>query len=147
MRKITLAAFTSAILFSGMAVAQDATVSVDLSSISVDLANELNIDVDDVPETIELSADFAAAVCDVDVATIGDSCVAVLTTADLLAALEDDEDSQGPSANSAREFAPGQQDGPAKDSAPGQQDSAAKDSAPGQMKKDDGGGEEEAPAE
>lgn len=145
MRKISLVAFTSALMFSGAALAQDNLVTVDLSSIGVDLAGELNIDIDDVPESIELSADLAAAVCDLDVETIGDSCVAVMTTSDLVTALEEDDGDddgdadEGPSANSAREFAPGQQDGPAKDFAPGQQDGDAKDSAPGQMKKEAGG--------
>jgi hypothetical protein len=39
------------------------------------------------------------------------------------------------SANSAQQYAPGQQEGAARNSAPGQQDGPASDSAPGQVKK------------
>lgn len=135
MRKLSLLAFAAAMSTSTMAIAQEELISVDLSGISDALATELNIEIDDVPQTIDLSADVAAAVCGVEVATLEDSCVAITTTADLIAAIENDDDDGSINANSAREFAPGQQDGPAKDYAPGQQDGDAKDSAPGQMKK------------
>lgn len=133
MRRVTTLTFAAALAFSTSAFAQGELITVDLSDISADLATELDVDVDDVPTSIELSADLAAEVCDVDVATITDSCVAVMSTADLIAAIEDGEN------NSAREFAPGHQDGPAVEFAPGQQDGPAKDFAPGQVKEDKAG--------
>ena len=135
MNKLTALAFGAAVLtLSTAALAQTQTVTVDLSGISQDLAEELGIEIDDLPETIDLSADLAAAVCNVDIETIADACVASVSTADLTAAIETDLDSDD---NSAREFAPGQQEGPARDAAPGQQDGDAKDFAPGQVKKAD----------
>jgi hypothetical protein len=98
----------------------------------------LGIDVDDLPTSVELSAEAAAEACGVDVSALGDICVAITSTDALAGAVDDGEEEEGgPSENSAREFAPGQQDGPARDSAPGHQDGDAKDSAPGQMKKND----------
>ena len=132
MRKLSVLAFGVALTFSTAAFAQTQTVTVDLSAVSAELAAELGID--DVPATIDLSADIAAQVCGIDVETIGDSCVASVSTADLAAAIESD---LGDNDNSARQFAPGQQEGPAREAAPGQQDGDAKDSAPGQMKKSD----------
>ena len=135
MNKLSALAFGAAALtLSTAALAQTQTVTVDLSGISQDLADELGIEVDDLPETIDLSAELAAAVCDVDLETIADTCVASVSTADLAAAIESDLDSDD---NSAREFAPGQQEGPAREAAPGQQDGDAKDFAPGQVKKAD----------
>ena len=134
MRKLSVLAFGVALTFSTAAFAQTQTVTVDLSAVSAELAAELGIDVDDVPATIDLSADIAAQVCGIDVETIGDSCVASVSTAGLAAAIESD---LGDNDNSARQFAPGQQEGPAREAAPGQQDGDAKDSAPGQMKKSD----------
>jgi hypothetical protein len=143
MRKLPLLAFAAAMSASPLALAQDSLITVDLSGISEELATQLDVDIDDVPETIELSADLAAAVCGVEVATLEDSCVAIAATTDLIAEIESDDEGDDASANSAREFAPGQQDGPAKDFAPGQQEGDAKDHAPGQMKKsaDDDGAE------
>ena len=92
--------------FSTAAFAQTQTVTVDLSTISADLAAELGIDVDDVPATMDLSADIATQVCGIDVETVGDSCVASISTADLAAAIEGDLSDND---NSAREFAAGQQ--------------------------------------
>ena len=135
MNKLSALAFGAAALtLSTAALAQTQMVTVDLSGISQDLADELGIEVEDLPETIDLSADLAAAVCDVDLETIADTCVASVSTADLVATIESDLDSGD---NSAREFAPGQQDGPAREAAPGQQDGDAKDFAPGQVKKAD----------
>ncbi|HTO28597.1 MAG TPA: hypothetical protein VL017_08405, partial [Devosia sp.] len=65
---------------------------------------------------------------------LGETCVAVTATDALGTAIEE-EDEGGSNQNSARQFAPGQQDGPARDFAPGHQDGPAKDSAPGQLKK------------
>ena len=135
MRTISLFAFAAAISTSSLAIAQDALVTVDLSGISAELATQLDIDLEDIPETIEVSAELAAAVCGVEVASLEDSCVAIAATTELLAAIESDDTDDGVGTSSAREFAPGQQDGPAKDFAPGQQDGDAKDHAPGQMKK------------
>lgn len=133
MRKLSAIAFAVAFATAAPAFAQTETVSVDLSGISADLAAALGIDSDDLPTSIDLSADIAAQVCDVDVGTIGDSCVAVVSTDGLISAVESELDEDGN--NSAREFAPGQQEGPARDAAPGQQDGDAKDFAPGQQKK------------
>jgi hypothetical protein len=135
MRKIFLLAFAAAMSTSTLALAQDAPITVDLSGISAELASQLDIDIDDLPETVELSADVAAAVCGVEAVTLDDSCVAIAATTDLIAAIQSLDEVDSVNANSAREFAPGQQDGPAKDFAPGQQDGDAKDYAPGQVKK------------
>lgn len=135
MRTLSLIAFAAAMSTSSLAIAQDALVSVDLSGISAELATQLDIDLEDVPETIEVSAELAAAVCGVEIVSLEDSCVAIAATTELLAAIESDDTDDGVGTSSAREFAPGQQDGPAKDFAPGQQDGDAKDHAPGQMKK------------
>lgn len=137
MRKLASLTFAAALTFSTAAFAQTDTVTVDLSGISDDLAAELGIDVDDLPSSIDLPADVAAEVCGADVASLGDTCVAIVSTGDLTTAIESEIDgAEGNGAeNSAREFAPGQQDGPARDAAPGQQDGPAKDFAPGQVKK------------
>ncbi len=135
MRTLSLFAFAAAMSTSTLALAQDALVTVDLSGISAELATQLNVDLDDVPETIEVSADLAAAICGVEIGSLEDSCVAITVTTELLAAIESDDADDEAATNSAREFAPGQQDGPAKDFAPGQQDGNAKDHAPGQVKK------------
>ena len=135
MRTLSLFAFAAAISTSSLAMAQDALVTVDLSGVSAELATQLDIDLEDVPETIEVSAELAAAVCGVEIASLEDSCVAIAATTELLAAIESDDTDDGVGTSSAREFAPGQQDGPARDFAPGQQDGDAKDHAPGQMKK------------
>ena len=140
MKKLAALALTATFLTSGAALAQD-TVVVDLSAISADIASELNIDLNDVPGTVSLSSDAAAEACGLAVGDLQPTCVAVTATQDvlvLIAANDDgDDDQNGKGAeNSAREFAPGQQDGDAKDFAPGQQDGDAKDSAPGQLKKD-----------
>lgn len=136
MYKLASLALAGALVFTTPAFAQDDTITVDIAGITADLAAALGIDVDDLPSSVELSADAAAEACGVDVSSLGDTCVAVTATAALSAAIED-QDEGGPSENSAREFAPGQQDGPARDFAPGQQDGHAKDSAPGQLKKGD----------
>jgi len=135
MRKIAPLTLAAALAFSAGAFAQESTITVDLSGISADLATELGIDVDDVPGSVELSAALAATVCGGTADTVSDPCIAIVSTPDLIAALDEDDDESAP--NSARAFAPGQQDGPARDFAPGQQEGHAKDSAPGQMKKDD----------
>ena len=135
MRTISLFAFAAAISTSSLAIAQDALVTVDLSGISAELATQLDIDLEDIPETIEVSAELAAAVCGVEVASLEDSCVAIAATTELLAAIESDDADDGVGTNSARGFAPGQQEGPARDFAPGLQDGDAKDHAPGQVKK------------
>lgn len=135
MRTLSLIAFAAAVSTSSLAIAQDTLVTVDLSGVSAELATQLDIDLEDVPETIEVSAELAAAVCGVEVASLEDSCVAIAATTELLAAIESDDADDGVGTNSAREFAPGQQDGQARDFAPGQQDGHAKDHAPGQMKK------------
>ena len=135
MRTLSLFAFAAVMSTSTLALAQDGLVTVNLSGINADLATQLNVDIDDVPETIEVSADLAAAVCGVELTSLEDSCVAIAATTELLAAIESGEADDGAGTNSAREFAPGQQDGPAKDFAPGQQEGDAKDHAPGQLKK------------
>jgi hypothetical protein len=135
MHKITSLALAGVFALAAPALAQEDTVTVDIAGITADLAADLGLDVDDLPTSVELSAEAAAEACGVDVAALGDTCVAVTTTDAISAAIEDDEEGAGPSENSAREFAPGQQDGPARDSAPGHQDGDAKDSAPGQQKK------------
>lgn len=135
MRTLSLFAFAAVMSTSTLALAQDGLVTVNLSGINADLATQLNVDIDDVPETIEVSADLAAAVCGVELTSLEDSCVAIAATTELLAAIESGEADDGVGTNSAREFAPGQQDGPAKDFAPGQQEGDAKDHAPGQVKK------------
>lgn len=140
MHKLTSLALVGALIFAPPAFAQDDTVTVDIAGVTADLAASLGLDVDDLPSSVELSAEAAAEACGVDVSALGDTCVAVMATDALGAAIEDQDDDDsngnGPNENSAREFAPGQQDGPARDSAPGHQDGDAKDSAPGQMKKD-----------
>ena len=136
MRKLATLSLATSLLLSSAALAQD-TIVVDLTGISADIATELGLDADEVPGTVSVSADLAAEVCGIAVGDLGATCTATTISADLTAAIEadiDDEDMTG-SENSAREFAPGQQDGPAKDSAPGQQEGHAKDSAPGQLKK------------
>jgi hypothetical protein len=135
MRKLTILTFAAALTLSSAALAQDRTVSVDLSGISDDLAEQLGLDVDDLPDSILVSAETAAEACGVELESIGESCLATTATDDLESAITE-EISAG--SNSAKEFAPGQQDGDAKDFAPGQQDGDAKDFAPGQQKKDDG---------
>lgn len=135
MKKLAALALAATFLTSSAALAQEPIV-VDLSAISADIASELNIDVDDVPGTISLSADAAAEACGLALADLQPTCVAVSATEDVLVLIEANDDENGKGAeNSAREFAPGQQDGDAKDFAPGQQDGDAKDSAPGQQKK------------
>ncbi len=136
MYKLASLALVGALAFAGPASAQDDTVMVDIAGITADLAADLGLDIDDLPSSVELSAEAAAEACGVDVNALGDTCVAITATDALSAAIEDDEEG-GPSENSAREFAPGQQDGPARDAAPGHQDGPAKDSAPGQVKKND----------
>lgn len=136
MLKLTSLALAGAIMFAPAAFAQEDTVTVDIAGVTADLAASLGFDVDDLPSSVEVSAEAAAEACGVDVSALGDTCVAVTATDALGAAIEDQDDN-GPNENSAREFAPGQQDGPARDSAPGHQDGDAKDSAPGQMKKND----------
>ncbi|HEY8574861.1 MAG TPA: hypothetical protein VIL88_00825 [Devosia sp.] len=133
MRKPAVLSFATSLLLSGAALAQD-TVVVDLSGIRTHIAGDLGIDVDDVPSTISLSAEAAAEVCGIAVGDLSATCAAISGSAELTAAIEAELDGNG-NANSAREFAPGQQDGPAKDFAPGQQDGDARDSAPGQQKK------------
>lgn len=138
MYKLTSLALAGAFALATPAFAQDATVTVDIAGITADLAAELGIEVDNLPSSVQLSAEAAAEACGVDVSALGDTCVAVTSTAAVSAAVEDDLDEDGgPNENSAREFAPGQQDGPARDFAPGHQDGDAKDSAPGQLKKND----------
>lgn len=137
MRMLPALSLAAALTLSTAAFAQTETVTVDLSGISADLAAELGLDVDDLPTSIDLSADIAAEVCDLDVGTLADSCVAVVSTAELTAAVESEMDADDGADNSAREFAPGQQEGSARDAAPGQQDGDAKDFAPGQVKKSD----------
>ncbi|MBW4653394.1 MAG: hypothetical protein KME20_10235 [Kaiparowitsia implicata GSE-PSE-MK54-09C] len=139
MRKLPLVALAAALTISTAVFAQAETVAVDLSSISEELSAELGIDVDDLPSSIDLPAALAAEVCGVEVDTIADTCVASVSTDDLVAAINEMDDSND---NSAREFAPGQQEGPANEAAPGQQDGDAKDFAPGQVKKADDGGSE-----
>jgi len=122
----------------GPAFAQegDATITVDISGLSADFAGDLGVGVGRIPDTVMVSADVAAEVCGVDVSTLtdGSTCTATSTSDELSAAVEDEVSAED---NSARSFAPGQQEGAAKDSAPGQQEGPAKDSAPGQMKKSD----------
>lgn len=143
MNKFTLVAFVATIATAPIATAQDSLITVDLSGINTELAADLNVDLDEVPETVELTADLAAQVCGIEVSLLSETCVAIVSTADLLLAVQEDQGTVGGSSgNSAREFAPGQQDGPAKDYAPGQQEGATKDSAPGQMKKETEGGHE-----
>jgi hypothetical protein len=135
MRSLSLFAFAAAMSTSSLAIAQDALITVDLSGISAQLATQLDIDLEDIPETIQVSAELAAAVCGLEVTSLEDSCVAIAVTTDLLATIESDDADDGVGTSSAREFAPGQQDGPARNFAPGQQDGDAKDHAPGQVKK------------
>jgi hypothetical protein len=136
MRKLTSLALAGALAFAAPAFAQDDTITVDIAGVTADLAAALGLDVDDLPSSVQLSAEAAAEACGVDVSALGDTCVAVVAT-DALGAAVEDQDETGPNENSAREFAPGQQDGPARDFAPGHQDGPAKDSAPGQVKKND----------
>lgn len=136
MHKLSALMFGAALALSTAAFAQTPTVTVDLSPISAALAEELGIEVDDLPTTIDLSADIAAEVCGVEIGTIADSCVASVATDDLTAVIESE---LGDDNDSAREFAPGQQEGSAREAAPGQQGGDAKDFAPGQVKKADTG--------
>lgn len=139
MRKLSTLAFALAFASPTAALSQDTIVTVDLWSIGPELASELHLDLDDLPESVELSADLAAEVCGVGLASLGENCVAIISTAELIAAIEDSEgDGAAANGNSARQFAPGQQDGAAKDFAPGQQEGDARDHAPGQVKKDSG---------
>ena len=133
------AALSFGALAAGAALAQDAgLVTVDISGISADVAAELGEDFDDLPGTIDLSAEAAADACGVDVADLDDSCTAINVTSELTDAVEASFEGDGAGAdNSAREFAPGQQEGHARDFAPGQQDGPANESAPGQQKKND----------
>jgi type IV secretory pathway TrbL component len=143
MRMLPALSLAAAMTFSTAAFAQPETVSVDLSGVSAELAAQLGIDADDLPSSINLSAAIAAEVCGVELETIGATCTAANLTADLTTAIEneldndDDADNGNSAENSAREFAPGQQEGSARDAAPGQQDGHAKDFAPGQVKKSD----------
>lgn len=138
MRRLSILAFAAGLLASSAALAQD-TVVIELSGVRADLATQLNVGVGQVPDTVSLSTNFAAQVCGIeDPATLESVCTAVRITPELLTVLQasiGDGNNGNGNNNSAREFAPGQQDGPAKDSAPGQQEGAAKDSAPGQVKK------------
>lgn len=133
--------FSLGALAAGATFARDASlVTVDISGISADVAAQLGDDFDDLPGIITLSADAAADACDVEVADLGDSCPAIHVTSDLTDAVEAsfEGDGGGEGANnSAREYAPGHQDGPARDFAPGHQDGPANESAPGQQKKSD----------
>ena len=142
MRKLPLVALAVALAFSTAALAQADTVTVDLGSISEELAAELGIDVDDPPSSIDLPADFGGEGCGVGIDTNADTCLASVSTEALLSALSEGTDNTND--NSAREFAPGQQDGPANEAAPGQQDGHAKDFAPGQVKNGDDGGADNA---
>lgn len=139
MRKLPLVALAAALTISTAVFAQAETVTVDLSNISAELAAELGIDVDDLPSSIDLPAELASEVCGVEADTIADTCVASVSTDDLVTAINELDDTGN---GSAREFAPGQQEGPANEAAPGQQDGDAKDFAPGQVKKADDGGSE-----
>ena len=140
MRKLPLVALAAALTISTAVFAQAETMTVDLSSISEELAAELGVDVDDLPSSIDLPAELAAEVCGVEGDTIADTCVASASTDDLVTAIHEEIDDSNN--NSAREFAPGQQEGPANEAAPGQQDGDAKDFAPGQVKQADDGGSE-----
>lgn len=156
MMKINTSLFALALVagsLSSAALAQDdATVLVDVSHLSPEIAAELGIDAHTVPAFVDLSLDAALEACDLDADDFGDitSCEAFSITADLLAAVEAGDDGDGDiedgdgggedgsdnaNANSARDFAPGQQDGPANEFAPGHQDGPANESAPGQLKK------------
>ncbi|GLQ57276.1 hypothetical protein [Devosia nitrariae] len=138
MRKLQAIMAISALALTPAALAQEMTIIVDLSDISADLAAELEIELEEVPTTVNLSPDIAAVVCGVDAGSLADSCIAVTSSAELTALLEDELDGDEDT-NSAAAFAPGQQEGPARDFAPGQQDGPATDFAPGQVKKDIGG--------
>lgn len=149
MHKLSAITLAATMALSTAAFGQATTVAVDLSGISADLAAELGIDADDLPTSIDLSAELAAEVCGVELGSIADTCVATISNADLIIVIEDEID-EGGKGNSAREFAPGQQGADAKDAAPGQQDGDAKDFAPGQVKKTDdtqGHGNETAPGQ
>lgn len=163
MKKINSSLFALALAagsFSSAALAQDdATVMVDVSTLSPEIAAELGIDAHTVPAFVDLSLDAALDACGLDADDFGDitSCEAFSITADLLAAVEAERDGDGDgdtgdgdvddgeggdedgsddaNPNSARDFAPGQQDGPANEFAPGHQDGPANESAPGQLKK------------
>ena len=141
MHKLSAITLAATMALSTAAFGQATTVAVDLTDISADLAAELGIDVDDLPTSIDLPAELAAEICAVEPETIADTCRASISNADLIAAIEGEVD-EGVNDNSARAFAPGQQEGHARDAAPGQQDGDAKDFAPGQVKKAD-----DAPAE
>jgi hypothetical protein len=120
--------------FAGAALAQEETsVTVDLSGLSKDFSGALSVGVGRVPDTVSVSADIAAAACGVDASSLssGSTCTAVTTTPELTVVVEDEISATD---NSAREFAPGQQEGDAKASAPGQLEQPAMDSAPGHLK-------------
>jgi hypothetical protein len=146
MRSLFPLAVLASLLTVSVAQAQE-TVVVDLTQINAELAADLGIETTALPPSVVLTADAAAEACGVDIGTLGDTCLATTATDDIFAALDRDDgegevpgDGEGgtPNANSAREFAPGQQDGPARDHAPGQQDGPARDHAPGQVKKNAG---------
>lgn len=145
MRKLQAIMAVSALACAPAALGQETTIIVDLSGISADLATELEIEVEDVPTTIDLSPDIAAIVCGLDAGSLTGGCTAITSSAELVVVLEDELDGDEDS-NSAAAFAPGQQEGHARDFAPGQQDGPATDFAPGQVKKveaDDDGIDEE----
>lgn len=135
MRKIKAIVFAAALAMPAMAFAQTDTVTVNLAGISADVAAELGVKTNKVPGTVDLSAALAAEACGLDATTITGSCDAVISTVSLIDAIEDQDGNA--SEHSARQFAPGHQDGPARAFAPGQQDGNASDSAPGQVKKTD----------
>jgi hypothetical protein len=115
MRELQAFIFVSALACAPATLAQEATITVNISAISADLATKLDVDESELPTTVSLSPAAAAIVCGVDVSTLVNTCVAVTTTVELTTQVQRE-------LNSAAEFAPGQEEGDAKDFAPGQQD-------------------------
>ncbi|SMQ70982.1 hypothetical protein SAMN06295905_1923 [Devosia lucknowensis] len=130
MRSLSVLALAATLMTAPAALAQD-SVAVDLSYIGARLATELGIAPTDLPARVTVSRAIAADVCGIEDSRLGTGCRAIVTSPALLLAVE----LIVGDGNSARSFAPGQQDGPARDFAPGQQDGPARNSAPGQLKK------------
>ncbi|GLQ57274.1 hypothetical protein [Devosia nitrariae] len=83
MRKLTSFNFVCALACAPAALAQEATISVDISAISADLATELDVEANELPTAVMVSPDVAAVVCGVDVSSLTDTCVATTSSTEL----------------------------------------------------------------
>ena len=131
------------------AIAQEQPVTVTIGATFAEtLATATGVLLEDIPTSLAVSVEDAAAVCGVPVVA-GGTCEATGSASTLVPYLTDDSSSVSSSSeasnNSAKEFAPGQLKGDgesAKTYAPGQtkgEGENASDNSPGHQKKGSGG--------